>query len=322
MVNFYNQQNRQNGDSAIPASPLASATAKKKKVDIGKYTDPTGEFGTTEFKRAVWFAKNKLLLYRLVIIFLAAFSAITICFSLWKAFTILYFDLTAGRQMDAELSTSPNYAALHPRFAPAPIEILNSTVLPETGGKIGVWSELANPNARYIVYFDYYYDFGGVASAKQAGFLLPQETKPMVQLGIDTNVYPGSPNLMVENIRWERISAHTVPDTAAWQAERSSFSVENFVFSFSGEQGLNASAIRFSLINNSAYGFRNPVFYVGLYNNGGLVGAMRFDLADFESLQRREIDLRNYTENLTVSEIKVFPIIDLYDNSVYLPPRR
>lgn len=322
MVNFYNQQNRQNGDGAIPASPMASVSSAKKKIDINKYTDPTGEFGTTEFKRAVWFAKNKLLLYRLAVASLVAFSAVTICFSLWRAFNILYFDLTAGRQMDAELSQSPNYAALHPRFSPVAVEILNSSVLPETGGKISIWSELANPNTRYIAYFDYYYDFGGIATPKQTGFLLPQETKPIVQLGLDTNTYPGSPNLMIGNVRWQRISAHTVPDTALWQAERSNFSVEDFSFTFAGEQGLDASAVRFSLVNNTAYGFKDPVFYVGLYHNNGLVGAMRFDLTDFESLQRRDIDLRNYLDNLTVSEIKVFPVIDLYDNSVYLPPKR
>jgi len=329
MVNFYKAQNKnivqgekqESAGAKIPVSPALGKNGKPKVSSFGKYVDATGEFSAKQFKWAMWYVKNKLLLYRLSIGALVVFSILSIGFSLWKGLQILTFDLSARPRLEAELAASINYAALHPRFSPLPLQILNSYVLPGGTGKIDVLSEIANPNIRFVVRFDYYFDYGGTATAKQTAFLLPGENRPVAQLGLDSAQFSGSPNLMLENIKWERVSAHEVQDVAVWQMERLDFAVANFTFSFAGESGLTANALRFTVRNNTPYGYRDPLFYIGLYQNGGLAGIMRFDLKDFQSLESREIDLRNFVQNLAVSEIKLFPIIDLYDKEAYLPPK-
>lgn len=328
MVNFYNAQNKNvvMADKAEPSvsartSPAIPSDKKVKSQDTGKYFDPTGEFSAKQFKWAVWFVKNKLLLYRLSIGFLIVFSAVTIVFSFWRGAQILIFDLSARPGLEAALTASINYSALHPRFSPLPLQILNSYVLPGGTGKTDVLSEIANPNKNFVVRFDYYFDYGGSITERRADFLLPGESRPVAEFGIDTAQFPGSPSLMLENIRWERVPAHQIPDAAAWQTERVDFTVSNFSFSFAGENGLAANALRFTVRNNSPYGYRDALFYLGLYQNGGLVGIMRFDLKDFQSLESREIDLRNFVQNLAVSEIKLYPVIDLYDKGAYLPPK-
>ncbi|MDD2758092.1 MAG: hypothetical protein PHD72_01810 [Patescibacteria group bacterium] len=325
MVNFYNQQNRDNhSESAGRAASLPqNVSAKSAKANINKYTDPTGEFSGEEFKWGIWFVKNKLLLYRLLIISLIIFCAGTVGFSLWQGANFLIYDFTVKPQQDLQLARATNYAALQPQFSPAPLEILNSFVLPGGTNKVDAVAEMANPNSRFVVRFDYYFNFGGQKTETRSALVLPLASKPVAVLGLDNSVYQGGGELVIENIKWSRVSAHEVSDTLSWQTERLNFLVENFVFTPAG--GLNnpsANTITFDLKNDSPFGFKNPQFLLGLYQGGTMVGITQFDLTDFASQETRLMDLRNFVPGLIADEIKLFPVIDLYDKTVYLPPKK
>lgn len=319
MVNFYSQQNRNGDGNIIPESPAKKTI--KAKVNIGKYVDPTGEFGSEQYKRSLWFVKNKLLLYRLLVAFLIIFSVITVGYSLWKGFELLIFELTVNDAMEQQLAHSTNYGVLNTAYTPASVDILSTQIY--TGGtdKIDIVSEVANANERYVARFDYYYDFNGIKTAPQSAVLLPTESRPLAVLGLDTSEFSGSANLILTNVRFTRVDNHTIPDLSAWMEERLNFSVDNFVFT-PADSDLNANSIKFTLVNNSPYGYRAPNFYLGLFQNGGLVGLMKFDTTDLQSQESREIDLRNFVSNLSVSEVKLYPLIDLFDDSVYLAPKR
>lgn len=319
MVNFYSQQNRNGNGNVIPESAVKKTG--KSKVNIGKYVDPTGEFDTGQFKWSLWFVKNKLLLYRLLVSFLIIFSVFTFGFSLWKGYGLLIYEFTIRADMERELAHSPNYGALNVVFTPMPVEILNTQIF--TGGtdKIDVVSEIINPNERHVARFDYYYDFDGVQTERQTAVLLPTESRPVAALGLDTDEFTGSANIVIGSVSFTRVNNHKIPDLAAWMEERLNFGVENFVYT-PADGDLGANSIKFSLANMSPYGYRHPYFYVGLLQNGGLVGLMKFDLLDLQSQETREIDLRNFVQNLAVSEIKLYPLIDLFDDGVYLAPRR
>ncbi|MCX6781663.1 MAG: hypothetical protein NTW66_00860 [Candidatus Magasanikbacteria bacterium] len=323
MINFYNQQNRDNYvDSHGAGAPAPIKNGKPVKPSLSKYTDPTNEFGSGQFKWAMWYVKNKVLLYRLAVASLFAFCALTIGFSIWKAVELLVYDLTVKPIVEQQLAASIDFTALHPRFSPSSLEILNSYVLPGGTEKVDALAEVANPNERYIAIFDYFFDFGSTTTARHTTMLLPMESRPVAIFGLDSAEYSGSANFVIDNLRWRRVSAHQVADTRSWQEERLNFTIENFTFGFAGSTGeAAANSLRFALKNDTAYGYKNPVFYLGLYQSGPLVGIMKFDLLDFQSLESRQIDLRNFVQNLSVSEIKVFPIIDLYDKAVYLAPK-
>lgn len=324
MINFYNQQNRDNYvDSHGAGSAAPAKSVKTPKPSAVKYEDPTGEFSAGQFKWGIWFVKNKVVLYRLSVASLIAFCAITVGFSLWKGVEILVFDLTAKPQMEKQLTASLNYAALQAHFNPAPLEILNSYVLPGGTDRVDALAEVANPNNRHVAIIDFHFDFGNTTTPVQTAVVMPLESRPIIMFGLDTVEYAGSADLVIDRINWKRISAHTVPDVESWQNERLTFTIDDFVFGYAGTAGEpNAHSLRFKLKNGTPYGYKNPLFYIGLYQSGALVGVMKFDLVDFQSLESRDIDLRNFVQNLSVSEIKLYPVIDLYNNEVYLPPKR
>lgn len=323
MINFYEQQNR-NHNPQITEEINGKINANKangNKPSFEKYVDPTDEFGSKQLKWGMWYIRNKIALNRLGIVILSVFIAATFGFSLWKGGLILYYDFFQQPVAEAQLTKATNYSDLNQRLSPQPIQIMDVQILPGGVDKNDAIAELVNPNERYIVYFDYYFNFGAEQSPRQKGFLLPLEVRPIAAMGLDSGWAVGSANLIIENISWRRISNHLIFDVNSWQNERMVFSVSNFVFKQAGTiGGASSNIISFKLTNNSAYSYKDAVFYIGLYQSGSMVGLMKLPVQDLRSLEVRDVDLRSFVSNLVVDEIKLFPAIDLYDKTAYLAP--
>lgn len=315
MLNFYNQSNG-NGDNFVSGN---GKNGKVKSSDINKYTDPTGEFGAKEFKRAVWYVKNKVLLHKIFISCLVGICAIFWLFSLWQWGDYLIFGIASDERLYNELAMPVDYTVIHSKYSPQPIQILGTDIFASGANKYDIVSELANPNEGFLVNFDYYFVVGAEKTKAQKGFLLPGENRPAAFRGFLS--YPPQAGLVIENLVWERISSHSVPKVKIWQDARLNFSASDFSFTKSfGTDGAAADIIKFKLTNNSAYGYKEPDFYVGLFQNGSMVGLLSLHLSDFKSLETRDIDTRNYASGLSATDIKIFPLINIYDESVYMEP--
>jgi hypothetical protein len=128
-------------------------------------------------------------------------------------------------------------------------------------------------------------------------------------------------SLALDNVSWNFVSAHKIENPIVWQIERLKFETNNFVFSdrFSSDE-IGAHSVKFSLKNNTAFSYAEPEFVVGLISNDSLVGVLPLKLTNFKSLDTRDIDLRSYVDGLSITDIKIFPLIDIYDRAVYLAP--
>jgi len=320
MLNIYNQKNNNHdGDLTPSASPT-----KRAKVDAGRFEDVTGEFTTSQFKRSLWYVTHKVLLYKLTVGILIATSI-----GLWVFSLINWGDYVVnGIKSDINLYTNlvgfPNYSGIHEHYSPAPIKIAGVNAYVGSLKTSDLVAEVSNVNKNFIVHFDYYFVAGGQKTPTQKGFLLAGESKPLVYFGFkDGGV--GSVDLVVENLSWKRLTAHIVSDPIAWQNNRLNFVIKDFSFVPSSPQAsgeITANVIKFNLINNSSYGYRDGVFVAGLMQNGGLVGVMPLILTDLKSLESRAIDLRNFSDGLNITDVQVFPVIDIYNKDVYLAPER
>ena len=178
-------------------------------------------------------------------------------------------------------------------------------------------AEVVNPNSRFIVWFDYYFVVNGVKTPTQKNFLLPGESRLVTNLGLEDGV-GGLPAIVLENVKNERIDNRKVADTASWQAYRLNFQVSDFVFSKSlAQEGGNADAVQFKLTNASPYNYKNVDFYVALLQNGQMVGILPLHLDSIGSLEIKNIDIRSFVPNFNITEIVVYPIINVYDDAVY-----
>ena len=139
-------------------------------------------------------------------------------------------------------------------------------------------------------------------------------------LGIEDGA-ASAPVVVLENMEYQRISAHAIPDAIGWQKYRLNFQVSDFIFLKSlAQEGRNTDAIQFKLTNASPYSYVAADFFVALLQNGQMVGILPLHLDSINSLEAKDIDLRNFASDLSITEIALYPIINVYDDGVYFMP--
>jgi len=321
MLNLYNANNHDK-------SPISSVTdlnkvkqVKTKTPSFEKYVDPTGELPTSKFKWAIWYVTHKILLYKILVGFLIGFSVLTILFGLWKWGDYLIFGIAEDQLLERSISTSINYGGINQSFSAQPLQIAGTQILVSGVNRYDIVSEVANPNQRFVAEFDYSYQLGGdAATAVQHAMLLPGETRPLAFLGYADGAPGASSGLVLSNVTWNRIDAHQAPDIENWQKDRLNFVVTDFSFVASRSvEDANAHIIRFKLTNDSLYGYDAPSFQVGLFNNGSLVGILPWSLNRIRSGETVSVDLRSFAPDLNVTEVKIFPFINIFNTEAYLP---
>ncbi|MDO8676484.1 MAG: hypothetical protein Q7K16_02430 [Candidatus Azambacteria bacterium] len=317
MLNIYNQKN-----SANLPNELEKKVAEKP-ADFRQYQDAAGDFGSKELAKALWYVRHEVVIHRLFVFGLILFVIFSWGFSLYRLAEYLIVGRSYDRQLEAAATNFINYWPGHERFAPQAVGIVSTVVVPGGVNKFDLITELSNPNNRWLVEFFYHYVVDGEPTAPRLGRLLPGENKPIVWFGLERSNAPNGAELIIEDVNWKRISNKEVADTIAWQAERLDFSVSNLVFVRADSiatSSASADIIKFTIFNKSAYSYKAPKFYAGLYNNSALAGLVPFSLSELPSLESREIDLRSFAPNLQVTEIKIFPQINPYDQAEFLAP--
>lgn len=319
MLNIYRQQNQEADELksvhvSEPPKPVVHA-------DFKKYVDPTGELNSSELSYGMWYVGHRLLIYRLILITLISISVVLWGYSLvrWGVFFLNWQNDTL---IAKQLTIAPNYTLLAKHFAPAQLQVLTTALLPGGVDKYDAVADVVNTDPNFIAEVEYHFIVGSVATSKRTTVLLPGENRPVVELGLGAVDSASEVSFQITNIWWQRVNAHEVAEPVEWQADRLNFSVASTTYS-PGQaviEGLKVNKIAFELTNGSAYGYIQPHFYVGLYDGGVLVGVVPLTLSQLPSLQTVSIDLRNFVSGLNVSTIKVFPLINLYDRSVYLAP--
>jgi hypothetical protein len=305
-------------DAVTPAVPPAG----KSKFSFETYSDPTGEFKSSTLKYGFWFVQNRLALYRLVVGVLILISVALFGFAAVVGYQEINVALNDRGQFNQALRDFPDYTLVQERFAPQALQITETTVFSGGVDKYDLVAQITNPNQRFSVSFDYSFSINGQSTVPEHTTLLAGESRPVSTLGVPDTSYPGSPQLVLSNIQWKRISSHKISDPLSWQAERLAFTVSDFKFVNRADQdGANAATITFTLTNNTAYGYVSPHFYVGFYSQDSLVGVAPLQIEDFPSLTTKKIDIRSFASNVLVSDVKVFPLINVYDHSAYLPAK-
>ena len=311
MINIYNSKNPDRNKVAE-----AATQPSKSKINFSKYQDPTNEFTSDELKLSFWYVGNKALLYKIAVISLAVINVGFFIFGAWK-WGVYLWQWPQSQKLQQSLSASVDYAGMHTHVAAQPIQIINTQNFFSRPNKFDAVAELVNPNSRFLIKFDYYFLIDGAKTAPQKTFLLPGENRFVAGLGIE-GATSGVPTVVLENIRYQRISTHQIPDLASWQSYRLNFQVSNFIFLKSlAQEGGNTDAVQFKLTNGSPYNYTDVDFYVALLQNNEMVGILPLHVDSIQSLETKNIDLRNFAPNLNITEIALYPIINIYDEQGY-----
>ncbi len=309
-------------DSSVPSTASSiDGRSPKSRVRFEQYQDPSREFDSQTLKYGMWFVTHRLLLYRILVGGLISLAVIFFAIAGWYGWREVSIVLSDQGAFNRDLRTFPDYTSLQPRFSAQPLQVVNPAVFVGGANKYDLVAEITNPNERFSADIEYAFTVNGEAAPALRTVLLPGERRPVALLGFESVAYPSAVNLEIKQIRWQRISNHDIANPAGLQAERLNFGMSGFVFAAAGD-GADSATVSFALSNNSPYSYANAEFYAGLYNQESLIGVIPFTLNRFISQSNRQVDVRSFTPNLYVTDVRVFPLINVYDQEVYLEPEK
>ena len=294
---------------------------KKEQSNLERYEDVTGEFTSSELKWGEWYLRHKFLLRKIVIGVLSTWCIVSVGYGL--GYFIYYYsygyfqDQTMASQQMIELSSLKNTRVL---FRAKDIQISNVEVYNSISEELFDFvARASNPNERWVAIITYKFIFSGGETDSAQTVLLPKAQRPIAYFGFEPNNYPSNPRLVIENIDWKSISAHAIKDVDGFIAERSNFPAGNLQFTRASlSQGVPNHIIEFDISNNTAYNYWEPSFYIELIKGNRTAGMIYFVASEFKSREERHVDFRSYIENLEISDIKVWPVVNVFDNSQYM----
>ncbi|MFH1789858.1 MAG: hypothetical protein ABH832_02210 [bacterium] len=319
MLNFYNLKEKNPKSGVLPAVENGSDAKMLKKGDFKKYIDYSSELSTRRLKLGIWVASHRKGIKKTTI---AVLIAVVVAFWLFSGIKWFYYiiDTPFQSKMERELASFQNYTNINNLLQPSNIQIVGVQVFNSSVDKIDVVAEVINPNEHFIISFDYSFAFNQNETPIQRAIILPGQGRPVASLGVDKLSAVGSPNIIISNLSYKRISAHEVSDPKAWQDYRLDFEISGLKFvpvQSGNQQSADASIISFNLENSSPYNYKGASFYIGLRSGGSFVSLLPLYIDYFSSLQTENIDLRSFVSGLYVDDVELYPLINPYESDAY-----
>lgn len=293
---------------------------KKQPDRFSRYVDPTGELPNRELKFAEFFVRYKQFLKNILIIILLVWTAGSVGFSLYSFGDYLFFGYSEDISMYQELIDAPNYTGTRERSKPVNLQIRGADTFVSAEGSYDFVARVLNPNFYWLAQLSYTFVYDNGSTGAGEAILLPGEERPVGILGYKSDFFPTNLRFNINDIKWRRIDRHIIEDPREFIDNRLIFSADNVEFVRQGTEGLDSHQLKFDITNESAYSYKDPVFYVGLKGGGILQGYTYVVLDSIRTGEMVSVDTRLLANNLSVSEIELYPAINVFDSSVYISP--
>ena len=216
--------------------------------------------------------------------------------------------------------TSPEYGRFPP-LALEEIEVGAPIVLSGGVGKIDILAPVENRNATFWAELEYRFVVGGMELPSRKAFVLPGQAKYLSELGADSGS-GASVELKIEKRIWRRADLRGARSAEAFAEERLNIRGENPVFRPSDTQATSpVSSAKFTLANDSAYGYYDIDVLALLYRGETIVGANAIRVDRLEAGERRPVELFWYQTLPQVTKVETRADVNIYDPDAYRSPR-
>jgi hypothetical protein len=292
---------------------------KKKYVD--EYVDPMTGVTGKQLKLGYWWITHKSAFARVIVVLLILLDLSLVGFSSFKWGIYLFRGIEQEELLMQELSqsnvTNEGWRLAH---KPKNLNVLSNSVFTGRGDKYDLVAELVNPNERWIIFFDYRFSFNGGETPWRTSFLLPSESGIKTELGFDWDRRPRNAQLEIQNLKWLRLTAHVVKDVGKFISDNLEFIVREATVSQPAGAGDVGNILQFTIRNNTPSSFRRVPMYIGLYRGSRLAAVEYAIVEPFKSGQEMQLEIATTLTGGNISEVKVFPELNVFDKSVFLPP--
>jgi hypothetical protein len=294
---------------------------KTKTKKFEKYTDPSGELPTWQFKWARWYVSHKLQMRSALVWVLAVFCVGTLGYGLfgWGYYgAVGYYEDKA--MLEKQVLETKNFVNTAQLMGARNLEIGFPTTYSSITDKVDFVTLVRNPNRRWVANVQYKYVFADGETEVTSAFVWPESEMPLPYFGYSViGAYPAVVDLRILNINWRSVSAHKVPDVDGFKGVHARFVVEDFSFTQAGTVDTSpTNRIQFVLYNDSPYSYWTGRFYVELLSGEAPVGVVYVNVDRFRANERRMIDLRSLSNSLYADDVRVVPMMNIFDPAEYM----
>lgn len=300
---------------------MFESKSKQQSDQFSRYQDPTGEFSNRTFEAGEWFVRNKLKLKKIFVTILLTWSIISVGggFIYWGYyFSTGYWN--DKKMMVQQIAEIEDYESKHIMYGPKDL-LFDDFNIYETirEGGYDFVVDVKNPNDQWLATVQYKFTYADGETPTSTTIILPGAERPLVYLGQDRSFYPNQAKLEIVDISWKKIDPHKIFDTATFIASRQAFSFGNIEYRIASDfQGVPNNSVIFDIRNDSSYSYWEADYYVELYSSSGPVGVTFLRIDKFRTGETRNIDIRSYVNNLNVENIKIYPIVNVFDEEIYI----
>lgn len=285
-----------------------------------EYIDPEQKEFNRFYKWSSRWVKVKPLLKRIGIGVLIIFDIFAISYFVYKFTDFGIFDYFKDQEIVASILDNGDLHNLSEQNAAESLVADDVSVFASTNNQFDFYSEISNPNDDWYATFDYIFSYSGGTTEILSGFILPSESsKPLYALAHDADDAPSNASITLSNVEWYRVNAKQISDYTDWEEGRLDFELVDPTYDRTvelGEETVGRSTV--TLVNKTAYGYWEPIFAMVLLRNETPVAINVVTAPEFESNSTREISLNWFDPIPQANTLRVVPIIDIFDPSVYM----
>lgn len=313
-----------NGNAPKKGSADNEALPKTKpeKININKYVDPEG-LSLQKMKIGLWFIKNKAFFKSAFLGILALIGLIT-----WPAFFYTFgkyavYDIRQDKKMLNELASfQPISHELVLKLMPKNMIIGIPRVISNIDGQYDFVVEITNPNQKHWANFEYHYEYGRKKTAPKMNFILPEQTKFLIDSGIRSETKISQAEIVVTANNWKRLDTKKIPDYGEFYADRINFEFEDVELTAGSASSLTEKMLLnnldFTLLNESVFNYWHLPINIILRSNSGIIGARQYTIEKVDSGELRTVSLTWPGRLTSAKDIDIEADINIFDPGIYM----
>ena len=285
----------------------------KNNINLNKYEDPTG-LAAKNLDFGLWIAKNRRLIYKILVILLASAAA---GFLLYSGYGYFYY-FVFGKEQDLVLdqSSTSGVDLANYRLQNKPVDLLTGqakVIATNVGSDFVV--DLKNPNDKQMASFDYCFTVSD-NKACSSSFILPSDEKNILLVNSPIKTSNGAANFELSNVKWQKINAGQIPNWNSYQKEHSDFTISEAKFSSYDD---SVVYLEFDITNNSSYGYFEVPLNITINQGDNVLAVNRYVVKDVSSREKKTVRISWPEAAGLGGTIKIVPDLNIVDYNIYKP---
>jgi len=287
-------------------------------INITRYKDRDG-ISIKKLEQSLWLAHNKKYFVKGFYTVLFIISILT-----WSFFVVIFGSyLGEGMQEDVRLTDSivTNKALVDDyksRTMPEDIKISAVETIKDAAGDFYFISRVKNINNRYWAEISYTFIQGGEEFGPIKDFILPETETVLTSLSLRKFPSSSSVKLKVNNVKWNRLDRHEVPEWSSYKKEYLSYQITNKKFTPHNLSELSEnerlSKVSFTILNESPHSYLDAPLDIILFNQGKIVSYTNYSIDKYEAGGKYDIEIVLADPIIRVDNIIISPRINIFAN--------